>query len=255
MTPITQARRSPLASLNPLVGFLVVLIVAVTMTISLHPLSAGIVLAAETVLVVVARLPLRRLLFRSLPLGVALLGIVAANLLFSEPNGRVLVDSPVIQITSGSLTDALTVGLRLLALALPGVVWLAGIDPTELSDALITQWHANPRIAVGSLAAVRMTPLVVADLRQSYAARRTRGLVSRNPLDATAMIVGAVTAVLVAAIRRATRLSVAMDARGFDAGLPRTLARVSRWRVRDTAVVMGSAVICVGAVACSMIIG
>lgn len=255
MNRATPARRSPLASLNPLVAFLVVLIVAVAMTVSLHPLSAGIVLAAETVLVIAARLPLRRLLFRALPLGVALLGILAANLLFSEASGRVLIDVSVSQITSGSLTGALTVGLRLLALALPGVVWLAGIDPTELSDALITHWHANPRIAVGSLAAVRMTPLVVADLRQSYAARRTRGLVSRNPLDAAGMIFGTVTAVLVAAIRRATRLSVAMDARGFDAGLPRTLARVSRWRVRDTVVVVSCAVVCVGAVTCSMIVG
>lgn len=255
MSPDVSGRRSPLGTLNPLVAVLVVLIVAVAMIISLHPLSAGIVLTAESALVVAARLSVRRWLVRAVPLGLALIGVLIANLLFSEPSGSVLFDVGMVQISSGSLIGAVTVAMRLLALTLPGIVLFASIDPTELSDALITQWHANPRIAVGSLAAVRMAPLVIGDLRQSYAARRTRGVISRNPVFGLAMVFGTVAAVLIAAIRRATRLSVAMDARGFDAGLPRTLARVSRWRTRDTAVVSSCGVVCTIAVASAALLG
>lgn len=253
---ITGARpRSPLATLNPLVALLVVLIVAVAMIISLHPLSAGIVLAAESVLIVTAGLPMRQWLLRSIPLGLALTGIMIANLLFSDAGGELLIDVGVIRISSGSVAGAVAVALRLLALALPGIAVFAAIDPTELADALITHWHANPRIAVGSLAAVRMTPLVVDDLRQSYAARRTRGVISRNPFRAAITLFRMVASVLITTIRRATRLSVAMDARGFDAGLPRTTARISRWRLRDTGAIVACFTVCVIAVAAPRITG
>jgi energy-coupling factor transport system permease protein len=253
MNPGAERQRPPLATLNPLVAFLVVLIVAVAMIVAFDPLSAGIVLAAESALVVSARLPAGQWLLRIIPLALALLGIVIANLLFSAPSGRLLVDLGIVQISSGSLVGALTVALRLLALALPGIVMFAALDPTELSDALITHWHANPRIAVGSLAAVRMAPLVAGDLRQSYAARRTRGVLSRNPVRGAGLVFGTVAAVLITAIRRATRLSVAMDARGFDAGLPRTVARLSLWRTRDSVVVASTVAVCAIAVAASKI--
>lgn len=255
MSTHPAGQRSPLTGLNPLVAVLIVVIVAAAMIVSLHPVSVGIVLAAESVLVAAARVPARRWILRSLPLALGLATVMMANLLFSDQGGRLLIALGPIQVSSGSLMGALTVVLRLLALALPGIVWFAVLDPTELSDALITQWHAKPRIAVGSLAAVRMAPLVIGDLRQSYAARRTRGVVSRNPALAAVMVFRVIAAVLTTTIRRATRLSVAMDARGFDAGVPRTVARVSRWRLRDSVVTASAAVVCGIAVAVPLISG
>lgn len=253
---MTGARpRSPLATLNPLVALLVVLIVAVGMILSLHPLSAGIVLDAESVLIATAGLPMRQWLLRSIPLGLALIGIMIANLLFSNAGGAVLVHVGVIEISSGALAGAVAVALRLLALALPGIAMFAAIDPTELADALITHWHANPRIAVGSLAAVRMTPLVIGDLGQTYAARRTRGVISRNPVLAVIMMFQMVASVLITTIRRATRLSAAMDARGFDAGIPRTIARISRWRLRDTVAIAACLAVCGIAVVAPRVVG
>lgn len=248
MSAPRQADRSPLATLNPLVGLVVVAIVAVVIIVSFDPVAVLIILAPQLPLLALARIPPRGWLLRVLPLTAGLAGIMVANLLFTgDHSGRTLLSVGPLLITSGGLAAAGIVALRLLALAIPGIVLFARLDPTALSDALITQWHAGPRIAVGSLAALRMAPLVVADLRQSYAARRTRGLISRNPLTAAPVMFGGLTTLLVTTVRRATRLSLAMDSRGFDSGVPRTLARVSRWRRRDTLVIIGYAV--AGAVA------
>lgn len=237
---LVTRRRTVLQSLNPLVSLLVIAAVAIAMIITLSPWASLIMIIAELPLLVLARLSLREWAMRAWPLASALVGIMIANLLFTDlRSGVTLVQAGPIWITSDGLTAAAGVALRLLALAIPGVVLFARLDPTDLADALVTHWRARPRIAVGSLAALRMAPLVLSDLRQSYAARRTRGLIGRNPLQAVGLFVGSLSAVLVTAVRRATRLSAAMDSRGFDSGVRRTVARESRWRRRDWLVTFG----------------
>ena len=234
--------RSPLSTLNPLVGPVVIAIVAVVIIVSVDPVAMVIMLAAELPLLALARIPARGWLVRGWPVAAGLVGIMIANVLFTgDHSGPTLLAAGPLLITTGGVQAAGVVALRLLVLAIPGIVLFSRLDPTALSDALIIHWHAGPRLAVGSLAALRMAPLVVADLRQSYAARRTRGLISRNPLAMLPVIFGSLTTVLVTTVRRATRLSVAMDSRGFDSGVPRTLARTSLWRRRDTFVIIGYA--------------
>jgi energy-coupling factor transport system permease protein len=207
---------------------------------SVDLVAPGIVLLAELPLILLARLSLRAWLIRGVPLVFMLAGIMITNLLFTDVHtGTTVLQWADLQVTTGGIAATAAVAFRLLVLAIPGIVLLARIDPTDVSDALITHWRANPRMAVGSLAAMRMAPLVLADLRQSYAARRTRGVVSRNPLVAVPTLFGTMSSVMVTAIRRATRLSLAMDSRGFDSGVDRTLARRSRWRRRDWFVVIG----------------
>jgi energy-coupling factor transport system permease protein len=243
-----------LATLNPLVGLVVIAIITVITIVIFDPIAVIILLAAELPLLVLARIGLRNWLLRTWPLAAGLVGIMIANLLFTDihSGARLLSVGPWV-ITTGALAAAALVALRVLALAVPGIVFFARMDPTALADALITHWHASPRIAIGSLAALRMAPLVVGDLRQSYAARRTRGLISRNPIIAVPMIIGSLGSVLVTTVRRATRLSAAMDSRGFDSGVPRTMARVSVWRQRDWLVIIGYGVVGAAAVVVTMV--
>lgn len=242
-------RRTLLATLNPLVSVLVIAIVAVAMIITLSGRAGLIMIVAELPLIALAGMRPRQWLIRGVPLASALLGILVANLLFTDiRTGATILHAGPLWVTADGLAAAAEIVLRLLALAIPGIVLFGRLDPTDLADALITHWHARPRIAIGSLAALRMAPLVLADLQQSYAARRTRGLIGRNPVQAIGLFVGTLSAVLVSTVRRATRLSVAMDSRGFDSGVPRTVARRSRWRSRDTVVVLGYLIIAAAAV-------
>jgi energy-coupling factor transport system permease protein len=56
-------------------------------------------------------------------------------------------------------------------------------------------------------------------------------------------------------VRRGTRLATAMDARGFDSGLPRSNARGSVLRAADGWFVAGAVAVCAAAVAVSVAAG
>jgi energy-coupling factor transport system permease protein len=87
-------------------------------------------------------------------------------------------------------------------------------------------------------------------------ARRARGVdAGRNPLVAVRLWLTAVVTLLVATIRRASRLALAMDARGFDSGTPRTIARPPRMRRSDWLLLAAAAVLGAGAVAVSVAVG
>jgi energy-coupling factor transport system permease protein len=155
-----------------------------------------------------------------------------------------------------SAPTALGLGLRVLAMALPGVLALAAVDPTELADALVQHLRAPARFAYGTLAAIRMLPLLAAEWQTIGLARRARGIdAGWNPVAAVRLFAGRVFGLLVGAIRRATRLAVAMDARGFDAGRPRTHARRSVFGWADGATVAAGVLFAVGVTAVSVAAG
>jgi energy-coupling factor transport system permease protein len=69
------------------------------------------------------------------------------------------------------------------------------------------------------------------------------------------LLAGIVFTLLVGAVRRGTRLATAMDARGFDSGVPRTNARGSVLRARDGWFVAGTVAVCAVSVALSLATG
>jgi energy-coupling factor transport system permease protein len=143
-----------------------------------------------------------------------------------------------------------------LALALPGVLLVASTDPVRLADALTLHWGVSTRFAYGALAALRLVPLLAAEWQTIRLARRARGLEpGRDPVAHLRLFAGTAFALLVAAVRRGTRLASAMDGRGFDSGIPRSNARGSTLRGRDAAFVAGAVVVATGAVSWSVATG
>jgi energy-coupling factor transport system permease protein len=152
--------------------------------------------------------------------------------------------------------SGLGIGLRVLAIALPGVAALAATDPVDLADSLVQQLRAPARFAYGTLAALRLLPLLAAEWRTIARARRARGIdAGRSPVAALRLFASQVVALLVGAIRRGTRLATAMDARGFDSGISRTFARRQVVTAPDVALVAGAMLVTSLAVAVSMSIG
>ena len=148
------------------------------------------------------------------------------------------------------------VGLRIMVIALAGSLALATTDPADLAAGLIAHLHAPARLAVGALASLRLVPILGAEWRTIGLARRARGVdAGRNPLAAGRLALGALLTLLVSAIRRSTRMALAMDARGFDSRIPRTLARPPRMRAGDWLLLAASGVLGVAAVAISLALG
>lgn len=128
--------------------------------------------------------------------------------------------------------------LRLLAIALPGVLAFATIDVVDLTDSLVQQLKVPPRFGYGALAAMRLMPALAEDWRAYSLAARARGVTTRGPIRRTSLLGRRLVGLLVGAVRRASRLSTSLDARGFD-DAQRATSRPSAWTGADSALAVG----------------
>ena len=237
--PVPDVR---LARINPVAQLTSIAILTVVLLTTLDLVTPAVVLAAELCLLPAAGLTRPRTLWtRTWPL---LLGATSVGLV------NVLLSDGASTVAGGALA------LRVVALALPGVLLVAATDPVRLADALTIHWRVPTRFAYGALAALRLAPLLVTEFEAARLARRTRGVESGgNPVVAARLLAGTAFTLLVGAVRRGSRLATAMDARGFDSGIPRSNARGSRLHARDAVFVTCTVAVCAGAVALSVLAG
>lgn len=237
--PVPDAR---LGRINPVAQLSAMVVVTLVLLTSLDVVTPAVVVAAELCLLPAAGLTDPRDLWRRtwpLVLGATSVGLV--NVLLSN---------------EATLVTGVGLGLRVVGLALPGVLLVASTDPVRLADALTIHWRVSTRFAFGALAALRLAPLLVAEFESVRLARRTRGVeAGRNPVAQARLIGGIAFTLLVGAVRRGSRLATAMDARGFDSGIVRTNARGSRLHLRDAVFVAGAVLVCAFAVTLSVLTG
>ena len=257
LTPLVPDPGAPIARANPVAKLGAALVVMVALFVSLDGVTAGVVLGGVVAAAVASGLDLGALARRSWLIGVAAASVVIVNLaLAAEQQGATLVAVGPLRIGSDTAVDALGLGVRLLAIALAGVLAVATTEPTDLADSLVQQLGASPRFAIGALAAVRLLPLMAIERQTIAMARRARGIDARgSPLAALRLFFNGVVALLVGAVRRGSRMAVAMEARGLGAAPCRTVARVQRVGPADLAWVVGAAVLAGAAVAISVALG
>jgi energy-coupling factor transport system permease protein len=234
-TPLRPDPRAFLARANPVAKLGAAAVLMAILFISAGPITPALVVAGILVSLPLSGLPPRVLLGRTWLLLIAALSVGVLNVVFA-PAG------------SGDLVRGLGLGLRLMGIALAGVLALASTDPTDLADALQQQAHLSPRLAVGVLAAVRMLPIMAVEWQILRMARRARGVSAGwSPIAGARLVFGMLLALLVGAVRRATRLAMAMDARGFGSATCRTVARPQRMRPADWGLVAAAATLGVAA--------
>ncbi|WP_198598155.1 energy-coupling factor transporter transmembrane component T family protein [Blastococcus atacamensis] len=226
----------PLSRINPVAQLTATGVVTLVLLTSLDVVTPSVVVAAELCLFPAAGLTDRREVWRRtwpLLLGAGTVGLV--NVVLADDDGAV---------------TGLGLGLRVVGLALPGILLVASTDPARLADALTIHWRVPTRFAYGAL---RLAPLLVTEFESVRLARRTRGVeAGRNPAARARLLAGVGFRLLVGAVRRSSRLATAMDARGFDSGIARSNARGSTLHRRDLWFVAGTVVVCAAAVALSV---
>jgi energy-coupling factor transport system permease protein len=234
-----------LSAVNPVAQLSAIAVVTGVLLVSGDLLTPLLVLAAELALLPAAGLSRPGELFRrSWPLLASAAGVAWVNVAF----GAADAGSP--------WPGALALAVRVIALALPGLLLVASTDPVRLADALTLHWRVPPRFAYGALAALRLVPLLAAEWETIRLARRARGVdAGRNPAAAVRLLAGTAFALLVGAVRRGSRLATAMDARGFDSGVARSNARGSVLRPLDAWFVAAAVAVCAAAVAASVLTG
>jgi len=255
LVPLAPDRDAALARRNPVAKLAAAFIVTAGLLVTLDPVTPAVLLAFELAVLPLTGIRVRVLVRRTVPLLIGVAGVAVANLIVVQ-GGRTLVQLGPIDITTHAVEAALSVSLRLLAIALPGILVLATTEPMDLADALVQQVRVSPRFAYGALAALRLLPLLSADWHQIGRARRARGLdAGRSPVTAVRLFSSQVFAVLVAAVRRGVRLASAMEARGFDTSTPRSVARQQRMRGADWLLVTAAILAVFVATAVSITLG
>jgi energy-coupling factor transport system permease protein len=231
-----------LGRINPVAQLAAMAVVTLVLLTSLDVVTPAVVVAAELCLLPAAGLTdLHGLWRRTWPLVLGAGSVGLVNVLLSD-------DATVIA--------GIGLGLRVVGLALPGVLLVASTDPVRLADALTIHWRLSTRFAFGALAALRLVPLLVAEFESVRLARRTRGVeAGRSPVARVRLVAGIAFTLLVGAVRRGSRLATAMDARGFDSGIARSNARGSSLHPRDAGFVAGTIAVCAVAVTASVLSG
>jgi energy-coupling factor transport system permease protein len=255
-TPVADPA-APLARRNPVAKLAAAALFSLPLVATLDPLTPALALLVELAVLRLFGLRYGVLARRIWPLAMAGAGVLVTMVLFAaDRSGRLLLDLGPFDVTTGVLVDVLGLVLRIFAVALPGVLVFASTDPTDLADALVQNARAPARFAIGALAAFRLLPLLGAEWQMITLARRARGVdAGRNPVARLRLFASTAFALLVGALRRGTRLAVAMDARGFDSGIPRTYARRQRFTRADTLLAVAAAALAAAILTTTITIG
>ncbi|BDU10648.1 ABC transporter [Aurantimicrobium sp. INA4] len=223
-----------MTSINPIAKLCAAAILGVVLLLSLDPVSAVVALICECALLPFAGVPARKLLKILTPLLIAAPLAGLSGLLYGRDEGNTVVVIGPWNITQGEVALAVTISLRILAVALPAIVLFATTDPTDLADSLAQFWKLPARFVLGALAAIRMLGLMRQDWNMLRLARRARGVADGGgPIRALTRLMSLAMALLTLAIRRGSLLATAMESRAFDAPIVRTWARQSVWRAQD----------------------
>ncbi|MCU1562697.1 MAG: energy-coupling factor transport system permease protein [Arthrobacter sp.] len=237
---------------NPLAKFTAVFLITLVLALSIDWVSASVALAFELLLFPLAGLTLTLLWQRGWPLILAAALGGWSTAILAPDTGAILFDAGIWSISAGSLELGLGFMLRGLAIALPAVLLMSCTDPTDLADALAQNAKLPHRFVLGTLAAMRLVGLMAEEWQTIGMARRARGVGSRgNPYQRLRATLGQSFGLLVQAIRRASRLAVTMEARGFG-GAQRTWARPSAFSGLDVWVLLGGLGIAAAAVAAAL---
>jgi energy-coupling factor transport system permease protein len=239
LEPLVADPSAPLARPHPIAKIVAALVLMLALFVTVDIVTSGIVVAALLAAAHFSGLPPRSLAARATPLLIAAASLGLFNALLS-----------------GSPAAGVAITLRIIGVSLAGMLAVATIDPTDLADALVEHARAPSRFVVGALAAFRLFPLFSREWDVLGLARRARGIeADRTYLDRARAFPGRALGLFVAAIRRATRLALAMDARGFGSRACRTLARPRPLTPGDGALVAAALALAIGATAVSISLG
>ncbi|PKQ36091.1 MAG: ABC transporter [Actinobacteria bacterium HGW-Actinobacteria-11] len=252
MTAIETARPVWLDGVNPVTKLVLAVLLSVPLFASIDITSALAAIVLQLLCLPLTGLRLPTVLRRLLPIMIFAPIAGVSMLLYAEPAGRIYWTFGFATISEDSITLAIAVSLRVVALGLPTILLFGGTDPTELADALAQVAKLPSRFVLGILAGTRMLGLFLDDWRTMSLARRARGVGDRGVLR---RFFSMAFVLLVFAVRRGSKLALAMEARGFGSDIPRTWSRPSRLHPRDAVALIGGIAIMALALAAAVVVG
>lgn len=252
MTTTETTRTVWLDGVNPVTKLVLAVLLSVPLFASIDVTSALAAIALQLLCLPLTGLRLGAVLKRLLPIVIFAPIAGVSMLLYAEPAGHIYFTFGFATISDDSITLAIAVSLRVIALGLPTILLFGGTDPTQLADALAQVARLPSRFVLGILAGTRMLGLFLDDWRTMSLARRARGVGDRGVLR---RFFSMAFVLLVFAVRRGSKLALAMEARGFGSGIPRTWSRPSRLHPHDAVALFGGIAIMALALTAAVLAG
>ena len=224
-----------LSSVNPaakLVANLVVLLISASVS---DPLTSLIIFIECALFAIFSRSITTRRLKASLPLVGFAVAMLWMNAAFARVDGGHTIASIwIFNFTDKGLATGWAIFFRILSIVVASILFISTTDANDLVLSLIQQCHLNSGVAYGILAAFRFFPLMKSDLNCIDEAHRIRSPRTRQKLLTKDAWYRRAIPLLAMNIRRAERVSVAMEARGFEMGAQRSYYRTICWKRSDT---------------------
>ncbi|MDY5784818.1 energy-coupling factor transporter transmembrane component T [Corynebacterium sp.] len=234
-----------ISGINPVTRILALAVFTTPLMVTLDWVSATVAIALTLAAAPLCGVSWARLVRRGLPILVVapISGIPMA--LYGQSGGEVYLSWGLLEVSELSVSLAIAVVLRVLAIALPVVVLSADVDPTDLGDGLSQVLRLPERFVIGTVAGFRVLTLLREDLDAMRRSRRARGIAESGRVRYWLSLA---FGLLVMSLRRAGKLASAMEARGFGRLPTRSHARTSRLHRIDAVVL----VLCVLAAALAL---
>ena len=222
--------RSVLHRMDPRVKLVAVFAYIVAVFIPQNWVGLGIAVAFLLLSMLLSQLPLRLMLKSVKPILPLILLTSLLNIFYIE-GGAVLVDWWIFRITSGGVSTAIFIAVRILCLIVGSSLLTYTTSPTALTDALerlmkpLTLLHVQVHeIAMMMTIALRFIPTLVEETDKILSAQKARGadMESGGLMQRIRALIPVLIPLFVSSFRRAYELATAMECRCYRGGDGRT---------------------------------
>ena len=231
---------SILHRLDPRVKFVSTLVYIVSLFVFSSWLGYGVAALFLVAMIVLSKVPFGFMIKGLKPIMVLLLITMFFNLVFTP--GEVLWSFWILKITKEGIRLAIKMGIRLVFLIIGASIMTLTTTPNQLTDGLerllrpLNKIHVPVHeIAMMMSIALRLIPILTEELDKIMKAQMSRGVdfESGNILERGKKLIPVLVPLFIAAIRRASDLAMAMDARCYNGGEGKTRLHPLIYEKRD----------------------
>ena len=228
--------------MNPAIKLISLSVFLMVPTLFLDPVTPGAFFLISLILaVLLGRISPFKLIHQMGPFFVVMLGICLFSALFyGGPKSELLLHAGPVKVYLEGITFGLSIGLRLLCVLSYSSIFVRTTDPTLLASSMIHQIRLPYRIGYTILTAYRFIPILQRELSNIRDAHKIRGGYREGILARLSRIRRFGIPLLSNGIRRAERMSISMDARGFGTAQNRTYYRPTFLHTSDIFFLIGS---------------
>ncbi|MBE6113618.1 MAG: energy-coupling factor transporter transmembrane protein EcfT [Erysipelotrichaceae bacterium] len=249
---------TPFHRLDPRAKILAMFITLIAVFFPAGFIGYGIIGAVVLGCIFAAGLKLDFLIKAMRPMVFMLVFLLVVNILVIK-TGDILFNIGSFAVHIDAITQTLYITVRLALMIMITTLLTATTKPLDLTlgiEFLLTPFRKvgfpAHEIAMMISIALRFIPTLIEETDRIMKAQTSRGVdVEEGNLKEKIMaILSLIVPLFVSAFQKAEDLANAMEARGYNPSAKRTRYKVLKWRMSDSAIVVGSLVICV---ACGMV--